>query len=399
MVPHIIFSDAKGYHAGPELWRTSLYSEDAPGHIETSGVTQPPMAAEAIVRIGQMLTAADRRDWYAEMYPKILAWHRWFYRERDPRGDGVVRLLLSWESGMDDSPPLMEVLHKYAVTQRVKLMKATGMHKFAERRRKDTREVPLEQRISTMDVQVIYDLIRRLRRKGYDSHRAMRGHKFQVIDLATNCILIRANQHLQTMAQEIGEELPGDIKRAMRVAPHALQMLWDDEMGFYFSRDEISGKLICLPSATTFLALYAGILPPEHVKKLVEHLHNPKTFGARYPIPSAPLDSPYFNPKRYWQGPTWVNVNWLVIDGLRRNGQPEEAERLKKLTIEMVSKNVASNGFYEYYSPFDADVAGARDFSWSAALSIDLLKEDERQWAPKKWPAAVKKVTKQAAAR
>ncbi len=375
MVPHVIFSDTPGYHAGPEMWQSTRVSRDAPKFVETTGVSQPPVAAEATVRIGEFLNNKERKTWYAEMYPKILAWHQWWYRERDPRGDGMVRILLSWESGMDDSAPLMEMLHKYAMSRRVQLMKATGYHKIAERRRKDTKQVPASERISTLDVHAIYDLIRSMRRKNYDYKQVIPTHKFQVEDLAVNCILIRANQHLKTMADELGEELPADIKRAMRVAPHTLETMWDDDMGFYLYRDAISGKLIPLASSACFLALYALELPKDHVKKLVEHLHDSQSFNTKFPVPSTPLNSPYFNPKRYWQGPTWVNLNWMIIDGLRRNGEHQEAERLKKKTLAMVEQAVPTAGFHEYYSPLDGDVAGAPDFSWSAALYLDLLEE------------------------
>lgn len=374
MVPHIIFSDSKGYHAGPEIWRTIQTGKGAPKHIETTGVSQPPVAAEATVRIGEMLKPRDRRKWYAEMYPKILKWHQWFYRERDPRGDCLVTLFLSWESGMDNSPPLMEMLHKYAMSRRVKVMKATGLHTLVEKRRKDTREVPASQRISTVDVHAIYDLIRNMRRRHYDYRQIQPNHKFQVIDLAMNCILIRANQHLASMAEELGKELPADIKRAIRVAPHSLEALWDDEAGFYYNRDVRSGQLIPLPSSATFLPLYALQLPPERIKRLLGHLHDPKTFATTFPIPSAPLNSPYFNPHCYWQGPSWVNINWLVAEGLERNGQKREAESLRQKTLKMVEKG----GMYEYFSPKDASPAGAPAFSWTAALAIDLLRRKQK---------------------
>jgi glycogen debranching enzyme len=217
-----------------------------------------------------------------------------------------------------------------------------------------------------------------MRRKGYDYQQILADHRFQVIDLAMNCILIRANTLLETMAREIGKELPDDIKHAMRVAPHSLETLWDDRTGYYFNRDAMSGELILLPSSATFLPLYAMQLPPARVKVLLEHLHNPKTFATKYPIPSAPLNSSYFNPHRYWQGPSWVNLNWMVIDGLRRNGQPQEAEKLKASTIEMVRQAASRDGIFEYYSPLDGSVAGARDFSWSSALTLDLLAETHK---------------------
>ena len=65
-----------------------------------------------------------------------------------------------------------------------------------------------------------------------------------------------------------------------------------------------------------------------------------------------------FNHRRYWQGPTWVNTNWLIIDGLDRYGFKEEAQRLKSRTIELVEKS----GFSEYFSPIDGFAAGISPF-------------------------------------
>jgi hypothetical protein len=35
---------------------------------------------------------------------------------------------------------------------------------------------------------------------------------------------------------------------------------------------------------------------------------------------------------------------------------------------------VAGHGFYEYFNPLNGRGAGAANFSWTAALTIDLLK-------------------------
>jgi len=374
LVPHIIFSEASDYHAGPDLWQTSRRSRHAPRHVETTGVTQPPVAAEATVRIGEMLKKKERRLWYEEMYPKILAWHQMLYRERNPREDGLVHLVLSWESGMDNAPPLMEVLHKHAMSNRVRIMQLTGLDKWAELRRRDTSDVPAHERISTLDLHAIYDLIRSLRHHNYDHQKILAHHPFQVIDLPFNCILMRANEHLKTIASEIGEKLPDDIVHAMRVAPHSLETLWDDATGFYYSRDAISGELIKIPSVSTFLPLYATQLPKERIRFLLKHLHDPKKFGTKFPVPTTPVESMHFKPHCYWQGPTWININWLFIDGLRRNGHHQEAERLKHATIRLVRKSAKKHGFHEYYSPLDGSVAGAPNFGWTAALTLDLLK-------------------------
>lgn len=374
MVPHIIFSDAKGYHAGPEMWQSSKTTPNAPRDIETTGVTQPPVAAEAVVRIGEMLSPQQRRLWYAEMYPKILAWHQWFYRERDADGDGLVMVVLSWETGMDNSPPWMKIMHEDALSIRARFMKSTGFDKFLERFRKDTAVVPASERISTIDLHAVYSLIKSLRRLEYDGQKIIKRHRMQIVDLTLNCILIRANQHLAAIAKEIGKELPEDIKQAVNKAPEALATLWDEESQEYYSRNQLTGELIKEPSVSTFMPLYAQVLPKERVKTLLGHLHNPRTFGTPYPVPSAPLNSSYFKPHCYWQGPTWVDINWLIADGLERNGQKREAEGLRQKTLRMVGKG----GMHEYFSPLDASKAGAPFFSWTAALTVDLLQRKNK---------------------
>jgi glycogen debranching enzyme len=229
--------------------------------------------------------------------------------------------------------------------------------------------IPAEERISTIDLFAVYDLIKALRKYKYDNEKIMHNHKLRVVDVTFSCILIRANELLKEIADEIGEELPEDIKHAMRVAPHALETMWDPKTQQYYNRNVLTGKLIKVPSIATFMPLYSGVLPKERVKTLVAQMHDPTTYGTEYPLPTTPIDSPYFMPNRYWQGPTWVNMNWMLADGLERNGEVAEAEALRKRTVDMVAKG----GMYEYFSPFTAEPAGAVNFSWTAALTIDLL--------------------------
>ncbi|MBI1952122.1 glycoside hydrolase, partial [Candidatus Saccharibacteria bacterium] len=83
-----------------------------------------------------------------------------------------------------------------------------------------------------------------------------------------------------------------------------------------------------------------------------------------------PFCSAYFDPSRYWQGPTWVNTNWLIIKGLENYGYKDEAGSLRQKTLELVAKN----GMNEYFNPVNGHPEGAPNFSWTAALTIDLLK-------------------------
>jgi glycogen debranching enzyme len=235
--------------------------------------------------------------------------------------------------------------------------------------RRDVRYVRSSERLTNLETLVLYDVQRRLRRKNYDSDRILEHSLFAIEDLLFNCILIRANDQLKKIAKEIDRKLPEKLLESMRKAEAALESLWHEETKQYYSRNFVTHNLIVEPSIATLMPLYAGCISEDRAKELVEMLHQSKVFGPKFPVPSVPLNSDWFDPHRYWQGPVWINTNWLIIEGLKRYGFEKEAEHIKLQMLQMIKKS----GFYEYFSPIDGSPAGSRTLSWSAALMIDLL--------------------------
>jgi hypothetical protein len=368
MFPNIIFND-NAEQQEKELWRSYL-SPYSPDKVATSGITQPPMLAEAVVRIGEKLRSADRRSWYQKMYPHILKYHEWLYLDRDPHKEGLVILLHPYESGLDNSPPWTSELRKHSMPLWIRIIEKLHLDFIVGLFRRDTKHVPADQRTSNIEALAYWAAIIRLRRKAYNSEAILSRSLFAVEDLGFNCILIRANQHLQDIAKSLKQELPQWLVERMAKTEQAIENLWDEATGQYYSRSFVSHKLIEESSITTLLPLYAGTISEDRVKRLLELIQRPEYFGAQWPLPSVPLSDPNFHEFKYWQGPAWININWLVIDGLRRNGYQKEALELKKRTLELVKKS----GFYEYFNPKDGTPAGASNFSWTAALIIDLLK-------------------------
>jgi hypothetical protein len=121
MLPNIIFRDEAQYRAQRDQWRSWL-SPYAPDEVKTSGITQPPMLAEAIVKVGAKMAWPERRRWYRLMYPGLLAYHQWLYRERDPHDEGLVLLIHPWEVGLDDTPPWVEELHAHLMPLWIRLI-------------------------------------------------------------------------------------------------------------------------------------------------------------------------------------------------------------------------------------------------------------------------------------
>ena len=369
MMPNMIFTEGLKYSRDRSIWNSAI-NPSSPDDVATSGITQPPVLAEAIVKIGEKLKKAERRTWYKQTYPSLLAYHEWLYRERDPHGDGLVLQLHPWETGLDNTPPWMSQMHEHQLAYWIRAVKALHLGPIINLFRNDTKRIPSAQRINIIDALGLYSTQRRLRRKGYDTNRSLQHSLFSIEDITFNCIFIRANEHLRSIATYIKEDIPDEIDLRMKKTEAALEQLWDAYSGQYYSRDFVTHGLIKESTIGTLMPLYAGSITPERAKQLVRLLENQHVFGTDFPVASVPVNSNWFNPDDYWQGPTWVNTNWLIIDGLERMGFPDHASALKDSTLDLI----AQHGCYEYFNPLTGQPDGASDFSWTAALAIDMSK-------------------------
>jgi Trehalase len=374
MVPHIIFSRGREFRHDQNVWR-SWASPFAPDKAKTTGLTQPPMLAEAIVRVGQKMGTVERRSWYRQVWPNLLSYHQWMYQERDPHGEGLVLQIHPWETGLDNTPPWMSELQNHLLPGWVRAIKATHLDSVIGLFRRDTRRIPRGQRLSTIEALALYDAQRRLRRKAYNINDILDHSLFAIEDLAFNSILIRANEHLLEIAKSIRQEVPPDLVDRMKLTVKTFDELWDPYTEMYYPRDFVTHRLLKEPSVAGLLPLYAGCISQERAALLVKMLENEHLFGPPYPVPSTPLNSPWFDPERYWQGPTWFNTNWLIIDGLNRYGFHHHAAALTESMLELIKQH----GCAEYFNPLSGEPLGANNFSWTAALAIDLVSPKRRK--------------------
>ncbi len=369
MLPNMIFAEGDAHKRDRNMWQ-SWRSAYAPDHLATSGITQPPVLAEAIVRIGAKLKLEDRRKWYQTTYPALLAFHEWLYRERDPHQEGLVLLIHPWESGLDNSPPWINQLHMHHKPWWVGLVEKTGADRLANVFRRDTQHVSPGQRISNIEALLYYDVVQRLKRKNWDIDAILNRSHFAVQDLTFNCILLRGHRHLQAIAKTIGYEIPDWLNERAKLGRHAVsEKLWDAFSGQFYSRNFVTHKLIKEPSIATLMPLYAGLGNDAQSEAMIRLIHSKDNFGVPFPLPTVPVSYSWYSELKYWQGPTWLNTNWLIIDGLKRGGFKEEAGLITQKSLELVSEH----GFYEYFSALSGKPAGAKNFSWTAALAIDLM--------------------------
>ena len=80
-----------------------------------------------------------------------------------------------------------------------------------------------------------------------------------------------------------------------------------------------------------------------------------------------------FQPTRYWRGPVWPILNWVIQRGLDRYGFPLQAATGPQGLIELGSRG----GFWEHYSPVTGAGHGGENFAWTAGLMLDVLAQIE----------------------
>ena len=356
-LPHIVYNDAadEAYFPGPGFW-ASRRMPGAPT-VSTSGIIQPPVHARAALTVfAQATDETSAERFLAEAYPKLAAQHRYLIEHRDLDGGGLASIVHPWESGMDNSPawdPFLSGL--------------TGSRPFV---REDLRHVPADERPSDADYTAYVSLAENYRDLGYDDRLLIDKHPFTVEDPLFNAILLDGELCLAEMARHLGQDPEPRLKAARAIHRALLARLWDENLGTFVARDTRTGIRATALTVAGFVPLLDPWLPATIRGRLIDLLLSPAFIGGcPYPVPTHDLRDATFDRRRYWRGPTWVNTNWLVWIGALRAGRADVARTVRESTLELVERS----GFREYFDPLDGTGRGAHDFSWSAALALNML--------------------------
>ena len=356
-VPHIVFDPhvpADAYFPGPSFWR-SASAPGAPG-VPTSGIVQPPAHALAAWSTYRADPATARaRGFLPRIYPRLIAWHRYLTTRRDLTGSGLMSVVHPWESGMDNSPAWDRPLSRVVPVP------------TAEFTRRDLQHAAAAERPTDEDYGRYVRLARDYRDADYADSLGV--HGFAVEDPLCNALLAAGEHALAAMATELGHDPRPHRAAAVRVTDALTSILYDADAGIFFPRDAHTGELIRTSSIGGLTPLVVPGLPvaAELVKTALG-----KRFRLREacPPPSYDLTAADHDAGRYWRGPGWVNTGWLVWHGLRLHGETSLADDLRRRLLD----RVRDAGFREYFDPLTGTGHGTDGFSWTAALTLDLIR-------------------------
>ena len=312
-----------------------------------------PLLAEAIVRVGKALDSSQRLKLYHQFYPVLVSFHQWLYRERDPKQQGLVVQVHPAETALESSPAMMAELDNHPLNWWRK-----GMHQPSS-----------SSTNNKLNSLVLSSVQQNLRRNGYNNQKILTSKAFAIQDVAFNAVLIRNNQLLKQIASTINQSLPASLLKAIKASQTSFDSLWDPQSNQYCAREFHSNRILTEPSIGGLLALYSSVLSKERSTILVDQLKQSDLFGANFPLSTVPINSSWYQAANINQGAASPVINWLLIDGLLRNGYQQEATVLRHNSLSMIS----SFGCYEAFNSDSGNGLGAANCASTAAIAIDLM--------------------------
>ena len=304
-----------------------------------SAMLQPPVLAQA-VEVVYRATGSDSFLKFA--LPRTLKYYEWISRERDLDGDGLFAIISPYESGMDNSP----------VYDRVLGLKNPGRMAL----------LWANQRLD------FYNLIR-----GNYSYRRLRPrNKFAVVDPLMNAVYADGLRSLARLFDDDGDDDGRERANSMaeRTETAINDQLWDEDRGHYIYLAGLEKERLNVLTAGSLMPLINQQTPAGRVAAIVErHLTNEAEFWTTLPVPSVARSEPAYDPsgeKSIWRGPVCMNLNWLLVRGLRAKGRSDIADE-----IALRSREAVSRDFREFYSPEDGRGMRGSNFGWATA-AVDM---------------------------
>lgn len=367
-IPHIIFhNDSDTYFPGPDFHKSHLHPK-ASKKFRSTGMTQPPVTGFVLQRLLEII-GDDFMPFIQSHIDQVYQNHVYFYENRDIKDEGLVYIYHNWESGTDNSPMWDDIW-------------ATMNSPEYEFERRDTTHVDPAQRPSKREYDHYLHIIEIAKKHNYDDTRISEHSPFLVLDPLFNAMLIKSNEALIHLYGLLGgnQDKIAYLQAKQKLGIQSFnRKLFNKKLGVYVHYDLKADEQIAYVSSSSFSPLFAGIPDSARAESMVQTML--EKFGGEGKYLCASFDPTHerFNPQKYWRGPIWINMNWMIHHGLKRYGYKELANRIKRDSLELIE----NNGFYEYFDARKSNAKaqksgyGGNNFSWSAALLIDFLNDGD----------------------
>ena len=171
------------------------------------------------------------------------------------------------------------------------------------------------------------------------------------VDLCT--FQFREYNAMARLAEILGkkDEAAEYRRKATELRSAMLKHLWFRHDAMFFNVRRDNSKPVRRMSGSNFIPLMEDILPASDARRMIRrYLWNSDYMLARNGIRSLSKQDPSYNnvsmisPYSNWQGPVWINTNYLYYLALKRYGFHKEAAELASILARMVLADIAEWG-------------------------------------------------------
>jgi len=164
---------------------------------------------------------------------------------------------------------------------------------------------------------------------------------------------LREYKAMARLAEMLGKksEAAEYQQKASRLRAAMLKHLWFADDAMFFNRRRDNGTPLRHISYSNFVPLIEDVIPPADARKMIRrYLWNPEHMLATHGLRSLSKQDPGYNnvsminPYSNWQGPIWINANYLYYIALKRYGFNKEARQLSGIMGTLVLADIQKWG-------------------------------------------------------
>ncbi|MQS89687.1 MGH1-like glycoside hydrolase domain-containing protein [Companilactobacillus mishanensis] len=314
--------------------------------------SKPPLASWAVWNIYE---SNHDTSFLAEMYPKLVAYHNWWYSNRDNNHNGIAEYGATIDDAIYKTENGKKVLDDDAA-----ILSAAWESGMDNATRFDVDGVGKDD----VGVKVLTNK---------DSSGAVVGYSINQESVDLNAYLYQEKIYLSKMAGILGKtaDQVKYEKEAKKVKSYINDKMFDAKTGYYYdlqiSKD--STKLLSNRGKGTegWIPLWANVATENKAANVKDVMMNPNMFNTYMPLPTASRDNPKFAPTKYWRGPVWLDQAWYGTEALKNYGYDRDAKVLANKLFSNAQGLTGDQPIRENYNPLNGEGLNSKNFSWSSA--------------------------------
>jgi alpha,alpha-trehalase len=208
---------------------------------------------------------------------------------------------------------------------------------------------------------------RSMRESGFDPSNRFGPFNIDIIHydpVCLNSLLYLMETQTAQILEELGhsDEVPVWRKRAETQAAQINRLMWDEKDGLYYDYDFVTKRVRNYPFLTTFYPLWAGFATKEQAARIEKNLPLFERMGG--------LQTSTYVSGNQWDAPFgWAPLQMIAVEGLRRYGYNQDAERISMKFLSLVRREFLRQGYIvEKYDVVNggSNVAANIHFGYSA---------------------------------